>query len=200
MKKVVILAGLLVFFGCSKEIEPEIQNNDIKADTLNKILLLKVDLMTNTFEGAKEIILSGSIPATDTLPIVTKYKPPLDFGRLSLYYQPSNELIFDGTIIWMGKGKISYPDSFDTADKFAINEKGIAYPGDSVFQVLHFPFQNEIKFDSIWSAVKNLKIVEEYRKSNKSVGIFIYTPDQGFGDPNNWDWFLLMNGMTIIEP
>jgi len=186
MKNLYLIAiVLLILLGCTKD--DELINS-------NRIVLLKVDYMTEVFEGGKEIILSNNSPDTDTLPINVIYYPPGDFGNITLYYQPTNEMIFDGSIIWMGTGHINFPEEFDSAESFSKLETEIEQPEISEFQIIFYELNYQpIDYTEIWSAINKLEIVSDYLKSNKKIGLFLYTPSVGVGDPNEWDWFVIMN-------
>jgi len=180
-----IISPLIILASCSKDSAIE------RGETTNTILLMKVNFSSYIFEGGSEEIITKGLTKTDTLPISVVYKSPNDFGNLSLFYQPTGDLIFDGSIIWMGTGKISYPTSFQNASSFPLNKFSITKPDSSMFQTI---FDNgDIEYDKIWNAISNLSIVSEYMKSNKKIGVFLYTPGVGVGDPNIWDWIILMS-------
>ena len=90
-------------------------SEDNITEDYNSIVILKVDYMTNKFEGGYEQQINSEITDADTIPITIKYKAPGDFGNISLYYKPTNDLLFDGSIIWNGTGTINYPQTFRPA-------------------------------------------------------------------------------------
>lgn len=174
----------LLFNGCKKD---EVENT-------NGILLLQVDYMTNVFEGGKELMILNNINNSDSIPIEIDYKAPGDFGNITLYYEPSGEMIFDGSIIWMGTGEIKFPKEFLTADKFPVMDTFIEEPERTKFQTIFYNLNNQsINYSVIWSSINKLEIVEDYLKSNKKIGLFLYTPSVGVGNPNEWDWFVILN-------
>jgi hypothetical protein len=185
MKNIAILVSILLLFGCSKD-------NDSKQP--NGILLLKVDYMTSVFEGGKELSISTKISSSDTIPISVDYRPPGDFGSIALYYQPTNDMIFSGTIIWVGTGQISYPSEFDSPDKFSKLGYNIEQPDITRYQTIYYSLSNQpIEYTNIWNAISNLEIVNDYLSGGKRIGLFLYTPSVGVGDPNEWDWFVILN-------
>ena len=185
MKKFSIIISILILFGCSKNDESKPSNN---------IILLQVDYMTNVFEGGKKLTLSTCISNSDTLPISVYYMPPSDFGSITLYYRPTNEMVFNGTIIWMGCGQIIFPESFDSANSFATLESELQQPDTSRFQIIFYELYNQpINYANIWNAISKLKIVSYYLNGSKKIGLFLYTPSVGIGDPNEWDWFVILN-------
>jgi hypothetical protein len=162
-------------------------------DGCSKILLLKVDYMTNTFEGGHEQILSKGISDSDTIPIIVEYAPPGDFGNIRLIYKPGSETIFDGSIIWMGTGKISYPKSFYDPGNYPKLSYQINFPDSSRIQYLDYFSPRNLDYSNIWESINDLEIVSEYLSSQKKIVFFLYTPSVGAGDPNTWDWFVIFN-------
>lgn len=185
MRKIVVFAFAFLMIACSKD------KKDERIETINTILLLRVDYMTYKFEGGTEQTISKGLTNSDTIPISVDYKSPGDFGNISLYYQPTNDLIFDGSIIWMGTGVIAYPKSFTTPDNYPTISTNSAQPDNSRFQKVFY--SGSIDYSKIWSSVSNLSIVSEYLKSNKKIGLFLYTPSVGVGNPYEWDWFVIMS-------
>lgn len=185
MKKFAIFIGIVLLFGCSKDDESKVSNT---------ILLLQVDYMTNVFEGGKEIPISFCNSSSDTIPISVDYKEPGDFGSIALYYQPTNEMIFNGTIIWMGTGKKSFPNDFNSADSFLKLGSEIEQPNITRFQITYYNLYNQpIAYTNLWNAINKLEIVADYLNSNKKIGLFLYTPSVGVGNPNEWDWFVILS-------
>jgi len=71
------------------------------------------------------------------------------------------------------------------------SEERPAQPDDSRFQKIF----SELPFDysKIWKSISNLCIVAEYLKNNKKIGLLLYTPSVGVGDPHDWDWYVIMS-------
>jgi hypothetical protein len=181
MKYITLIAlFFLALLGCTK-------------DDSCKILLLKVDYMTNTFEGGHEQVLSERIAGSDTIPIMVEYAPPGDFGNIRLIYKPTSETIFDGSIIWMGTGKISYPKSFYDPSNYPKLSNQINLPNSSQIQYFNYFSPKNLDYSNIWESINDLKIVLEYLNSQKKIVFFLYTPSVGAGDPNTWDWFVIFN-------
>lgn len=163
----------------------------IEDNATSKLLMLKVDYLTNNFEGGKETIFSVNTP---TFTITTQYTPPGDFGNIRLIYQELNEIIFDGSIIWMGRGEINIPQNILPANRFShVLTADYVYPIGGFENVLD-PENQEYDYSQIWSQVQGLVKVREYLNSNPnaSVKIFLYTPSVGVGDPADWDWIIFI--------
>jgi hypothetical protein len=193
MKKVFLLAGFCAFMiSCSDE-----DNNN--TDTLppvsgNKVLALKVDLLTNTFAGGKELEFEDA----DAFSIAVNYNPPGDFGDVALSYAEVQQPLFAGTIIWMGTGAISYPD-FEPASAFESSEGEAALPANEDFALIAnvegeaAPWQS-LDYAEIWDAIDNLVAVKAYRQANPGaeVKLYLYTPSVGIGNPAEWDWIVFI--------
>ena len=180
MKALKILALVLLLMGCTK-------------NEYSNILLLRVDYITNTFEGGHEQILSKGITESDTIPISVEYALPGDIGNIRLIYNPTLETIFNGSIIWMGTGKISYPKSFYDPSKYQKLSNKLDLPDSSHLHHLKYFSPKNFDYSNIWESINDLKIVSEYLNSQKKIVFFLYTPSVGVGDPNTWDWFVIMN-------
>ena len=188
MKQLILIIVLLAsFFSCD-------DNNDNIDIVSNNVVLLKVDYLTNKFEGGKVLNFSE----TDDFTISTIYKAPGDFGSIALYYDELNEKLFEGTIIWMGTGEMSYPSKMDAPNKFSTTSNNLTMPGIDEFEYIKFNefsyIPDTINYDSIWQSIDNLKIVASYRNSNltEKINLFLYTPSVGVGDPADWDWFVIL--------
>jgi hypothetical protein len=100
-------------------------DNSQDLNPVNAVLMLQVDYTTHTFEGGKEFNFPEQ---TGTFTITNEYVSPGDFGSIKLFYSELNETLFYGTIIWMGSGKILYPEKWSSADDFKkALEKNLVY-------------------------------------------------------------------------
>lgn len=159
----------------------------------NSVVLLQVNYTDFEFEGGTELFLHSEFNDSDTLPIRVDYISPGDFGSLALYYEPKNEAIFKGTIVWDGVGKRMYPYNLYRPERFLMLKDPVGMPDNDDFQIL-FPEEGvDYPLESIWNSVSHLAIVSRYLKSGKKVGVFRYTRSVGVGDPNEWDWYVVMN-------
>ena len=162
----------------------------------NKVLLLKVDLLTNAFEGGKEL----TFPDNNNFTISVDYNPPGDFGDVTLNYEEVGMPIFAGDITWMGLGEITYPESMDASGEFTTIQNPVSQPNESQFSLVTYEeteaniFFEDIDYDAIWAAVDNLAAVKEFRDSNPDaqVNLFLYTPSVGIGNPEEWDWIVIL--------
>ena len=155
------------------------------------VLLLTVDYTTNTFKGGKELRFSEK---SSTFTISYEYVPPGDFGHIKLFYEEISELLFFGTIHWMGCGKMEFPQNLLDAKKFkAVETKDLVVPINGFVNI--FPqFTITPKYEIIWSKVQNLVKVRDYLRTNPEqvVKMFLYTPSVGAGNPEDWYWVIFL--------
>lgn len=187
MKKVLFLVLISFTLSCDKEDEFEIPNE------ANKVVLLKVDYLTNAFEGGKEL----EFPASTDFTISTTYNNPSDFGDVQLYYSEVNEKIFDGTIVWMGTGEATYPTAIDLPYTFPLGNN-LPLPNTGMFEKVMYDqfaiYPDSIDYSGIWNSIHNLEVVSDYQNSNPNgkINLFLYTPSVGIGNPADWDWYVIL--------
>jgi len=169
--------------------------NNIDPANGNKVLLLKVDLVTNNFEGGKEL----SFEEADTFTITPEYVSPGDFGSIKLKYEETDETIFDGTIVWDGLGEMSYPATLSAPTSFEVIENGVPMPADQDIVFVDYglgdiDFPLTTNHESVWASISHLQAVKDYRaiNPNAKVHLFLYAPSVGIGDPAEWDWFVIL--------
>ncbi|MFM7018562.1 hypothetical protein [Flavobacterium sp.] len=158
--------------------------------TPNKVLLLKVDYETNTFEGGNETTFPSS---TASFTLTKQVIPPGDFGNIKLFYSELNYKLFDGDIIWMGDGQIHFPTSFLPANQYIFLNTLVPI-ADPVFENVYNPDNTNYNYSEIFNAIRYLEIVNQYRASNPNatVKLFLYTPGVGVGDPSQWKWIFII--------
>lgn len=160
----------------------------------NRVVLLKIDFTTSTFEGGKELEYDQNSEFT----IDYSYNSPGDFGDVQLYYQELDSLIFDGTIVWSGLGIRAYPEVILPASSFPVSANTLEMPSIELFVPVMYDefayYPENIEHESIWNAIRDLKLVEDYRSSNPHgrINLFLYTPSVGIGNPLDWDWYVIL--------
>ena len=182
---VLMLLAVLVLNSCS--------NNDDNGTALpqdNKVLLLKIDYNTNVFEEGVEL---GFEDAND-FTINVAYQAPGDFGGIQLYYEELDELLFDGSIHWMGLGSIAFPETFQPASSFeVVLTNDYVFPAEG-FENIFNPNNQVYDYEPIWNAVQSRVKVRQYLAANPdaTVKLFLYTPSVGIGNPAEWDWIMIL--------
>lgn len=185
MKYLLLFAVLFFQISCDNDTD-----NNVINQNPNKVLLLKVDYETNTFEGGIETVFPSS---TATFTVTNQVIPPADFGNIKLFYSELNTKIFDGDIIWMGTGQIHFPTSFLPANQY--NFLNTLVPiSDPVFENVYNPDNTNYNYPEIFNPIRYLEIVNQYRASNPNatVKLFLYTPGVGIGDPSLWKWIFII--------
>ncbi|WP_422104895.1 hypothetical protein [Winogradskyella sp.] len=178
----------LIFVSCADD-------DDNNIDPASEVLLLQVDFMTNTFEGGKKYVFDSSV---ESFTISSNYQAPGDFGNIALYYDELNEMIFDGSIVWMGTGQRSFPENLINPDDFQNNTNPVPMPSEANFQTVMYDdfayYPDTIDYSAIWNSISNLQEVTDFRNNNPNseINLFLYTPSVGIGDPNEWDWVLFL--------
>ncbi len=189
MKKYVFL--LFIFLSLFTSCNEDSVSNSEDNCTTNKVLLLKVDYLTHTFEGGKETEFPENSSA---FTITSQYITPSDFGNIKLKYDEIDEIVFDGDIVWMGLGQINYPQNLLLANQFeVVLTADVVFPTTDFLHIL--PEPNQVyDYNQVWMAVQNLVKVRQYLISNPNgvVKLYLYTPSVGIGNPADWKWIVLM--------
>ncbi|MGJ8684013.1 MAG: hypothetical protein ACSHWW_05280 [Nonlabens sp.] len=160
----------------------------------NKVALLKVDYLTNTFEGGTVL----DFPVHSSFTLATEYQAPGDFGGVQVYYAGLNEMIFDGSIVWAGLGERSFPQNLDSPADFQLTTTPAPQPSDYYMEVVNYDqtafYPHVIDYVALWGAVKDLDVVAKFRANNPGeyVHLLLYTPSVGIGDPAEWDWYVMV--------
>jgi hypothetical protein len=185
MKYLLLFAVLFIQVSCDST-----PDNYVINQNPNKVMLLKVDYETNTFEGGNETVFPSS---TATFTVTNQVIPPGDFGNIKLFYSELNTKIFDGDIIWMGNGQIHFPTSFLSANQYNFINTLVPI-ADPVFENVYNPDNTNYNYSEIFNAIRYLEIVNQYRASNPNatVKLFLYTPGVGVGDPTQWKWIFII--------
>ncbi len=188
MKLFLSLLILLLLISCKDE------NSDDNVKVSKMLMLLKLDYQTNVLEGGTQIELASYDNYFDSIPLQVNYVEPADFGSLSVYYEPTNGLIFDGSIILDSLGQVNYPGSFFASGEFSVMDEPLPAIDSTMFQLVHYELDGTpIDYTAIWEAVSNLMNVNVYRltKVNSKIGLFLYAPNTETGDQSEWSWYLI---------
>lgn len=205
MKKITLLAALaFMAMGCSEDSVTEPVNDNLQGlapidsdpavSLENKVLMLKVDYLTNTFEGGTELVF----PEADTFTISADYNTPSDFGDITLTYEEVGQPLFAGSIFWNGTGAMVYPCAMTQPDGFETTPNAVPMPPVSQFEKVmyheHAFYPAVIDYQAIWANIDNLVQVKAFRQVNPAakVRLFLYTPSVGIGNPAEWDWYVIL--------
>jgi hypothetical protein len=167
-------------------------NDDSLATTnTNKVLMLKVDYLTNNFKGGKELLFSDE---SNSFTVTHEYTSGGDFNNLKLKYSEINQPLFDGSIIWMGLGEMTYPQDVLPATSFNHVITDDYVTPSAGFTNVYNPDMYNYDYEPIWGNVQGLVKTREYLSSNPngSVKLFLYTPSVGIGNPADWYWVIFI--------
>lgn len=177
----------MLFVACNNE---KLTDSNLReADLRKDILISKVDYLTFQYRGFYAMNVSGKVENDSLIPIIAEYKSPGDFGSIKLYYNTTKNLLLDGTIIWMGKGELSFPESFRAGLQ---ESEGLPYPGNNRFALLdesgtYVESGGDFPHQRIWESVSHQKEFQHYyENSSKKIAIYLYTPSVGEGNPADW--------------
>ncbi len=170
--------------------EGDIKLNFSSTRKTNKVLMLIVDYTTNAFEGGKELAFNDA----ETFTIVPDYKEPGDFGSIEMKYSELNQRLFYGTIVWMGKGRIEYPQNILPANSFDRTVTADYWGPGKGFENVFNQWNTVYDYNPVWSSVQNVVMARNYLRTNpdQTIKIFLYTPSVGEGDPADWKWILFV--------
>ena len=190
MKKIAVLFLILILASCSDDADDNaIQNPN------RELSILKVDFLTQTFEGGNSFEFNN-IAMTNTLPIEEIYVAPGDFGSYTLKFTPTNEVIFDGPIVWMG-GSYDLPLDYNPSDyetttfNPTINLDEIEYFLPTA-DILAGEGYTNFDYTSVWNSIKNLQVTNDCLNNNGKIGFVLYTPGLGLFQPENAYWLVIL--------
>ncbi len=183
-----LLLALIVFQSCKKHDD----TSDPRQEQ-GTLVILKVDYLTHKFEGG-HVFKFDNIEMADSIPLKTIYKSPSDFGGITLMYTPGNDTVLSGSIIWSGTGQLNYP-VLSPVSAFAKDNFVSSMPDSAKIQYVNktmYPTASPANMPDIWSGISNLTLVQDYLATGSKVGLFLYQPSIGVGNPSDWDWYWIL--------
>jgi len=190
MKKIILFLIVTLLSSCTsdEEIIETVDNN-------RKLTLLKVDYENHVLLGGNQFEFEN-VPMSATIPLDETYIAPSDFGNYSLTYTPTNQVIFDRPIAWLG-GNFEYVTTI-SPDQFVITPTAAEINFDEIQYFM--PTQNILAeegvttfdFNAVWNAVKNLEITNQCVNSKGKIGFLLYTPGVGLFQPQNAIWVVIL--------
>jgi hypothetical protein len=172
-------------------------------DTLLKpqfinLATLVVDFDSYQFEGGTFSYYKKCIDCSnDSLPFVVDFHAPGDFGGITFKIASTFDTIFNGSIMWMGAGKIYYPDSFYIGYPFTLTDSIAENGTTEYFDWDGSKISIEDTFliplaDSAWESVNKIEISNIFSEKNYRKGIFLYAPSVGAFDPSLAKWIIFL--------
>jgi hypothetical protein len=162
MKKFYLLLSLsFILFSCGNDDSVQMVQN---INSLNKVLLLKVDLDTYAFEGGRELAFAEANDFTIETEIDPLYVDGTDdtplMGSSIITYSELNEVIFDADIFEDSVAQINFPQSFDSPEVYATITEEVEMPVLSMFEQVSLdiyliaPDNVETHYPLIWNSIK----------------------------------------------
>ncbi|SUV33194.1 hypothetical protein [Bacteroides pyogenes] len=188
--KILFVSLLSILFACNSADMNSNFETGLESNAPNQVLLLRVDYTTNTFEGGT---ILGFDKKTEDFTIENEYVVPSDFGSVKLIYKELWQPLFEGTIHWMGRGKMTFPKKLQPASAFKhISTYDLRYPIG--FENVFNPDNRELDYDKPWISVQGLAKTREFLTANptQKAKLFLYTPSVGAGDPKDWYWLIYL--------
>lgn len=185
----ILLMVAFTWSGCKKA---ETQEEHHHYTAASNLVILKVDYLTHQFEGGSMQLVSAA--KGDSLPIKVFYKEPNDFGNVTLVWGDENKTIFDGSIVWNGKGSLRIP-SLIAADNFSNYGSNAVKPDSVTIQYLNKSIAATVTpADSaaLWQAIAPLSETNSYLFGQMKAALFLYTPSTGTGNPADWDYYWIL--------
>ena len=192
-----IFGLLLLGFACSepRSVQPP------AGVTTSDLIGVQVDFQTGVVEGGAyyaNIVLPN---APDSLPIGLKsYTPAGDFGNIQWEWKPSQELLFNGDIVWMGLGTRIVPEFLTAPEDLGWKATAAAAPDSAQQQWLAQKWNENLPIDvaTLWSEVLHLPCFHN-RREGLPIAIYLYTPSVGIGDPATWKYWIWIPQNPLLQ-
>ena len=160
----------------------------LSRDSAN-VAVLQFNRLTYAFEGGvlRRFALCRFCDL-DSLPFAYSHRPAEDFGWELFRYVGTQDTVFYGTTIFMGRGKMVVPQVLLPPDSFQVVTEALRPP----LSVKYFiPSKPTEVADSAWAAAQKLDITREFSRGAYRAGIFRYMPDaMGSYAAEKWIIFL----------
>lgn len=180
MKKVFILLSIaFAVLSCSPEITPEEES---------QMAVYVVDYGNNRFEAGTILNLTKVNIAFNSIEIDIISDPVEgeNDGAVSLFYEPTNEKIFEGSINLEGNASINFPGMTPGADFFEIDSP-ISLNSRTI-EDIGGPYNESIT--PVWGAIDQLGLTEIFLSNGAMIGRFLYKPAED--NSENWKWIILL--------
>ena len=187
MKMSLLILPFIPLLSCNSE-NHFLEKKDKPVD---QVLLLKVDYLTNKFEGGLEFVFSQQ---SDDFTIEPEYKFADDLGYIKMKYKELGETLFEGTIHSDKVGEMRYPKVLLPADLFKAQITQDFVSPVNGFEEIFNPQNLDLDYFNAWHITQSLLKVREYLEANPSqkVKLFLYIPSAGESNPEDWYWIIFL--------
>ncbi|MDR2909909.1 MAG: hypothetical protein LBV47_00875 [Bacteroidales bacterium] len=193
-----LLGALCIgFVSCNDEDQPRANDDNYGTDPApvnyspNNVVVLAVDYTTNAFLGGYTIpVEKGDAP----FELSMDYVSPGDFGSVTFYDEASGTKLFAGDIIWMGCGKMTYPEAMLAPGGFAYAKKAAGMP-----RLTHYGGDWNYEgsgLTAVSNAISRLEVVGQALENapDALVYAYLYARSVGMGNPAEWYWLVFIRG------
>jgi len=171
----------------------------IKEDSMNLAIFI-VDFMTYQFESANISYYSkcNNYCDADSLPFSMYFDSWWDYAHVYFHYQYDSSLLFQGSIIWMGFGNISYPTNFIPAQNFQYLSNAVSLPANTEYYNTtiagNYCTWEEYKQRAqiAWHSIDSLELTNIFADKQFRVGLYGYSRTEGLFNPYNADWIIFL--------
>lgn len=180
MKKVfALLLTSLIFVSCEPNVGPE-ENS--------QMVVYVVDYRNNRFEAGTVLNLTKVNIGFNSIDIdiIEDEVSGENDGAVSLFYSPTNEKIFEGSINLEGSASINFPGMAPGVDFFEI-ETPVSLNSRTV-EDIGGPYNDS--FTPAWGAIDHLGLTEIFVNNNAMIGRYLYRPAED--NDQNWKWIVLL--------
>lgn len=185
MNKLLSVFALFCLISCDND-----PGYTICPEESSSVYTLTVDYTTNEFLGGSFVTLPQY---TDSLELVCEYDSPSDFGDVTWIDAKTNTKLFAGTIVWMGKGKQTFPEKMNTPSSYIKLDHSTQSP--AFVPIYHDNYQSdnsiEVDYYAIWKSIDSLQVAS-WVDSSTPAYIYLYQPSVGTGDPADWYWVIFL--------
>lgn len=198
-----ILLGLLVSFStlfCQNAFS-QLPKTDtiIKEDSMNLAILI-VDFMTYQFESANisYYLKCNNYCDADSLPFSMYFDSWWDYAHVYFHYKYDSSLLFQGSIIWMGFGNISYPTNFIPSQNFQYLTNSVSLPANAEYYNTtiagnYCTWAEYMQRAQIaWHSIDSLELTNIFAEKQFRVGLYGYSRTEGVFNPYNADWIIFL--------
>ena len=164
-------------------------NTELKPDSAN-VCVLRLDYETYKFNGGN-LSYYKRFDIDDSLPLISYYKSPSDFGSFTFKLKTTEDTIFHAKYNWLEGGNILFPSVFSLDAPFIFSKTKVQKPNHIQYydaQAKKLSIGDSATGDKIWKAIDSLEIMSKFAKDNFKVFLFPYKPMAG---PNEWIVFLI---------
>jgi hypothetical protein len=164
----------------------------LEPDSVN-IGILVLDYLTYEFEGGWVGHFSPcNSCGQDSLPFEQIYEPPLDLGSVTFRLKETGDTLLYASVVWMGPGRIEYPDEFLPPSDFHRLGRLPNAPLGIEYFYNDGKAQPYAEADSAWSSVRNLDIMGEFASLPYRVGVYWHGARYANPDPERDSWVIFI--------